>query len=105
MENNKIESLLVQILENQTKMQSDITGMQFDITGIQSDITGMKSDITEIKGKINSVYDQTADLTEFRTETKDNFSSINKDVKFIKHKLHETEEDVFDIKDHLKIVK
>jgi hypothetical protein len=36
MENNKIESLLIQILENQTKMQSDIT---------------------EIKEKINSVYD------------------------------------------------
>ena len=84
MENNKIESLLVQILENQTKMQSDIT---------------------EIKEKINSVYDQTADLTEFRTETKDSFNSLTKDVKFIKHKLHETEEDVFDIKDYLKIVK
>jgi hypothetical protein len=49
MENDKIESLLLQILDNQTKMQSDIT---------------------EIKEKINSVYDQTADLTEFRTETK-----------------------------------
>ena len=91
MENNKIELLLVQILENQTNMQPDITEM--------------KSDITEIKEKINSVYDQTADLTEFRTETKDNFSSIIKDVKFIKDKLHETEKDVFDIKDHLKIVK
>ena len=42
MENDKIESLLLQILDNQTKMQSDIT---------------------EIKEKINSVYDQTADLT------------------------------------------
>ena len=84
MQNDKIESLLLQILDNQTKMQSDIT---------------------EIKEKINSVYDQTADLTEFRTETKYNFSCINKDVKYIKHKLHETEEDVFDIKDHLKIVK
>jgi len=31
----------------------------------------MQSDITEIKEKINSVYDQTADLAEFRTETKD----------------------------------
>ncbi|MDU1601937.1 MULTISPECIES: hypothetical protein [Clostridium] len=84
MDNNKIESLLLQILKNQESMQSDIT---------------------EIKNKIDSVYDQTADLTEFRTETKDNFNSITKDVKFIKHKLHETEEDVFDIKDHLKIIK
>lgn len=31
--------------------------------------------------------------------------SISKDVKFIKHKIHETEEDVFDIKDHLKIIR
>lgn len=84
MDNNKIESLLLQILKNQESMQSDIT---------------------EIKNKIYSVYEQTADLTEFRTETKDNFNSIVKDVKFIKHKLHETEEDVFDIKDHLKIIK
>jgi peptidoglycan hydrolase CwlO-like protein len=84
MDNNKIESLLMQIIENQTKMQTDIT---------------------EIKEKINSVYDKTADLTEFRTETKANFNTITKDVKFIKHKLHETEGDVFDIKDYLKIVK
>ncbi|CAI3543063.1 MULTISPECIES: hypothetical protein [Clostridium] len=84
MDNNKIESLLLQIIKTQESIQSDVT---------------------EIKNKINSVYDQTADLTEFRTQTKDNFNSILKDVKFIKHKLHETEEDVFDIKDHLKIIK
>lgn len=84
MDNNKIESLLMKILDNQTQMQSDIT---------------------EIKDKMNAVFNQTANLTEFRTETKDNFAILSKDVKFIKHKLHETEEDVFDIKDHLKIVK
>lgn len=91
MEDNRVESLLIQIIDNQNKMQSDITGM--------------KSDITEIKGKIDSVYEQTADLTEFRTETKEGFISLNKDVRFIKHKLHQTEEEVFDIKDKLKIVK
>lgn len=84
MDNSKIESLLLQIIKNQESIQSDIT---------------------IIKNKIDSVYEQTAELTEFRTETKDNFNSITKDVKFIKHKLHETEEDVFDIKDHLKIIK
>lgn len=31
--------------------------------------------------------------------------AIDKDIKFIKHKLHQTEEDVFDIKDHLKLIK
>lgn len=44
-------------------------------------------------------------IRDVRTETKNAFNNILKDVKFIKHKLHETEEDIFDIKDHLKIVK
>lgn len=147
MENSNGEALLLQILENQSKMQADILGMKSDITEMQVhisgmklditemqadisrmksdttemqgdisgmrlditekqvDILGLKADITEIKGKINSVYNQTADLTEFLTETKDNFTSINKDVKFIKHKPHKTEEDVFDIKRPIKIVK
>lgn len=68
-------------------------------------VNQVQLDVKEIKDKINTVYNQTADLTEFRTETKESFNSIHKDVKFIKHKLHETEEDVFDIKDHLKIIK
>ncbi|MFT8348789.1 hypothetical protein [Clostridium saccharoperbutylacetonicum] len=112
MEDNRVESLLIQIIENQNKVQSDIVGMKSDITEMKSDIsemkldiTEMKSDISEIKGKIDSVYEQTADLTEFRTETKEGFVSLNKDVRFIKHKIHQTEEEVFDIKDKLKIVK
>lgn len=38
---------------------------------------------------------------EINTETK----NISKNLKFIKHKLHQTEEEVFDIKDHLKLIK
>lgn len=84
MDTNKIENLLSQILETQKTMQLDIT---------------------EIKDKVNLVYDQTAELTEFRTETKDQLNTITGDIKFIKHKLHENEEEVFRIKDHLKIIK
>ncbi|MDK2920156.1 MAG: hypothetical protein PWQ37_2889 [Candidatus Petromonas sp.] len=36
---------------------------------------------------------------------KSSIKSLSKDFRFIKHKLHQTEEDVFDIKDHLKIIK
>lgn len=65
----------------------------------------INSRLDRIESKLDSVHAQTADLTEFRTETKENFEDVSKDVKFIKHKLHKTEEDVFDIKDYLKIVK
>ncbi|SFA71643.1 hypothetical protein [Clostridium frigidicarnis] len=36
----------------------------------------MKYDINELKGKINAVYDQTADLTEFRTSTASKLDKI-----------------------------
>ncbi len=65
----------------------------------------MQSNITDIKGKVNAIYNQTADLTEFRTESKDNFTNVSNDVKLIKHKLNQTEEDVFVIKDHFKLIK
>lgn len=75
------------------------------LENLTTSVSQIQSDITEIKGKVNSVYEQTAELTEFRTETKDGFSLVSKDIKFIKHKLRETEEDVFDIKDHFKLIK
>ncbi len=91
MDTNKIENLLSQILETQKEMQETQNSMQLDIT--------------EIKDKVNLVYNQTAELTEFRTETKDQLNTLNDDIKFIKHKLHENEEEVFRIKNHLKIIK
>ena len=84
MENNKIESLLMQILENQTSMQSDITGIKSDVSGLKSDVSGLKSDISELKSrvanlesgqirienKLNATYDHVADLTEAVTDIK-----------------------------------
>lgn len=107
-----MEELLKQILskidtidKKQDVMQNDITGMQGSITIMKDDITLMKTDIKEIKGKVNNIYEQTADLTEFRTETKQNLQSVGQDIKFIQHKLSDTEKDIFQVKDYLKIVK
>ena len=54
---------------------------------------------------MDNVYEQTADLTVFRTYTNDSLNTISTDVKFIKRKVKDTEEDVFVIQDCLKIVK
>jgi len=90
-----VEDLLKQIIDKLNSMDKKLNSMDTDLN----------SRLDRIEIKLDAVHDQTADLTEFRTETKDNMDIISKDVKFIKHKLHETEEDVFDIKDYLKIVK
>ena len=54
-----IEKLLKQVLENQIEMQKDLK---------------------EIKSDLNAIKDQTADLTEFRTGTNQNFTDINPTV-------------------------
>ncbi|TCO79152.1 hypothetical protein [Marinisporobacter balticus] len=56
----------------------------------------------EIKDHLIQLDSQDADR---HMDTFSKIKTIDKDVKFIKHKLHQTEEDVFDIKDHLKAIK
>ncbi|WP_425447923.1 hypothetical protein [Dethiothermospora halolimnae] len=74
---NNIENLLKQILDNQTEI---------------------KNDIKEVKSDIKSVVDQTADLTEFRTHTNQNFTDIKDTLKFLLHKEIETEKEIFKLK-------
>ncbi len=100
-----MEKILNEILAKLNKMEKNQSKMEENQNKMQQIQIQMQSDISEIKEKVIAVYNQTADLTEFRTETKDNFNNVSKDVKFIKHKLHETEEEMFDIKDRLQIIK
>ncbi|OSA89541.1 UNVERIFIED_ORG: hypothetical protein B2H93_15885 [Clostridium botulinum] len=72
---------------------------------MQKDIKDINTKVDRIEKKLNSVHEQTADLTEFRTETKYKLNTVSQDVKFVKHKVQETEEDVFSIQSHLKIIK
>lgn len=72
---------------------------------MQKDIKDINTKVDRIENKLDGVHEQTADLTEFRTETKHKLNTISQDVKFVKHKVQETEEDVFSIQSHLKIIK
>jgi len=45
----------------------------------------------EIKADLKAVYEQTANLTEFRTETKQDFTDIKDTLRFVLHKEIETE--------------
>jgi len=68
-------------------------------------LTQIQSDVTEIKTKVDSVIDQTANLTEFRTETNTKLDIISNDIEFLKHQDYQTKQDLFNIKRNLKLVK
>lgn len=64
-------------------------------------LTKLEEGQQRIEKKLNSIYDQTADLTEFRTETKQGIENIQKDVNRL---TNVTKTNCFDIAD-LKAVK
>lgn len=64
-------------------------------------LTSLEEGQKRIEKKIDSVYDQTADLTEFRTETKQGIEMLQKDINKL---TNVTKTNCFDIAD-LKAVK
>jgi len=93
-----MEDVLRQILNK-------LDNLDKKVGDLDNKIDNLQQGQSRIEKKLDAVYNQTADLTEFRTSTSDNLTKICKDVSFIKHKLHQNEEEIFDIKSHIKIIK
>ncbi|WP_072890255.1 hypothetical protein [Tepidibacter formicigenes] len=89
------DELLKQILDK-------INSIDTRLDNIETDIKDLKQGQQEIKDHLIQLDSQNAErhITAFSK-----LESVDKEVRFIKHKLHQTEEDVFDIKDHLKLIK
>lgn len=86
-------------------MDDKISTMQLEITDIKVDVKGLKENYTKMNDTLDAIYNQTAELTEWKGSAEEKLTKICDDTNFIKHKLTETEQDVFNIKDHLKIIK
>jgi hypothetical protein len=72
--------------------------MEEMIKQVLKELKGLKEGQDRIESKLDSVYNQTADLTEFRTETRQGISDIKDTLKFILHKEIENEKDIFTLK-------
>ncbi|WP_427340759.1 hypothetical protein [Caloranaerobacter sp. DY30410] len=58
--------------------------------------------LDSIENKLDAINEQTADLTEFRTETKQELKDIKDTLKFIIHKEAENERDIHVLKQFIK---
>jgi len=75
-------------------LKSDVGVLKSDVSSLKSDVSSMQDDIKDLKtgqdetnkrlynieNKMDAIYDHTAELTEFRTETKDGLKSIKDDL-------------------------
>lgn len=107
-DNNEIFDLL-------SKMYSDLTE-KFD--SINSEMQEIKQSINNLDIKVDNGFNEVNSridnlstgignmvTNEVADELSYQLKTIKNDVKFVKHKVQETEEDVFTIQSHLKIIK
>ena len=81
---DKILELLNQLVEVQkhTNQRLDNTNAKLDNTNSKLESTNLKLD--RIENKLDAVVDQTADLTELRTEPKENLDKIIVEVRDVR---------------------
>ena len=88
---------VVSLKEGQSSLQADVAGLKTDVAGLKTDVAGLKTDVAGLKtdvsslkegqarieSKLDAVYDQTAILTEFRTEVNMKLDYLVEDNKSI----------------------
>lgn len=87
------------------KLESCMENMESRMENMESRIETIDSTVKEIDRKTTIIFNQTADLTEFKTSVNEKLDALTEEVAFISHREYETEKDVYAIKRHLQIVK
>lgn len=92
------------LFELMSKMYSEMQDMKKDIKNLDAKVDKGFNDVnTRIDNLSNGIGKIVTN--EVADELSEQLNSIKTDVKFIKRKVQDTEEDVFVIQDHLKIIK
>lgn len=93
-----------ELFELMTKMYSGINEIKEDIKNLN---IKMDKGFNDVNTRIDNMSSGVGKLiaNEVADELSDQLKTIKTDVRFIKRKVQDTEEDVFVIQDHLKIIK
>ncbi|MEG2811176.1 MAG: hypothetical protein RR912_01555 [Clostridium sp.] len=93
-DNNKMQYIIY---------EEEVVGSIEIIDKINSDIKILNNKVDRIENKLDKVYDQTVELTEYKSVSYENFNKINDSIDFIKSKINKSEEDIFTIKNKMPI--
>ena len=77
------------VLDNE--LLNVLKSIQNDIKDINNKVNELSQGQNRIENKLNAVVDQTADITEFRTETKESLNTIGNDISQLKEKFEKVE--------------
>ena len=80
------------------EVKNDVTGIKTELNEVKNDVAGIKFELGEVKTKLDAVCEQTAVLTEFKTDTAQHFADIKETLGFVLHKEIENERELYVLK-------
>ncbi|WP_026477863.1 coiled-coil domain-containing protein [Alkaliphilus transvaalensis] len=93
---------IIKVDEKILKLDARVSNLETKVASLDDRELNIEFGQKRIEKKFDSLSGQLPDLREFKRSTYDSLTIIKKEVTFIKHKLHQNEEDIFDIKNSLK---
>ena len=80
------------------EVKNDVAGIKTELGEVKNDVAGIKIELSEVKTKLDAVCEQTAVLTEFKTDTAQHFADIKETLGFVLHKEIENERELYVLK-------
>ncbi|MCT4509731.1 MAG: hypothetical protein N4A48_13430 [Tepidibacter sp.] len=101
-----METTLNLILEKLTSMDGEIKKINTRLDNMEIDIKDLKQGQHEIESKLDVASDKLDDFESKNAQRHiEIIDKLNADIEFIKHKEFKNEEDIFNLKKNLQIIK
>ena len=95
---NKLDDKVYKLEEKVSALDSRVSNLENEVSKLSVKTTGLEAGQKEILRVLNNVQDQTANLTEFETETRESLGRIE-------YKINRTDNDVINLKNNFKVIK
>ena len=95
---NKLDDKVNKLDEKVSALDSRVSNLENEVSKLSVKTTGLEAGQKEILRVLNNVQDQTANLTEFETETRESLGRIE-------YKINRTDNDVINLKNNFKVIK
>jgi archaellum component FlaC len=94
----QLETELNSVTAKLGEVHNDLNGVKIELSEVKDDVAGIKTELSEVKTQLNAVCEQTANLTEFKTDTEQHFADIKETLGFVLHKEIENERELYVLK-------
>lgn len=102
MENKEFQNLVLthfkELSDHLGKINQRLDQHDKRFDNLQKDVTEIKDDVKEVKRKVSSIEEQTANLLEYRTDTKNALEKMQYDMNYLVRKTSTHDDDIIQLK-------